>query len=488
MTTAGPDDRPELAPMIPPIGSVSQVERMFRVNWVSSVFRSPSGAPLVQAEFVARQGRGVHIVDVREPDELVGSLGHIPGSEWIPRERVRSLVDRVPDRDTPIILVSRGGERSAELAKELEQAGLRFVASLVGGMLIWKSLGFATSRGPAILERRDVLREIDRTPPVAKIPLERADVEVHLGDPHALRWMKLAALLVHGRLSCVDGRDETGVIGTPGGDAGELLLGLGALESVTGAPLGDELVAELFRRHVDTFGRFYAHTDISASNALIKSLRSDPRLDAALAGVFETLEWRKFWMEPPEQVRDVLIEHAILPAHIGCGHLRLMLTRSADYGLRPELVTAFLRTFFRTRWAGAVEVELVPLPGLHAEGAVVNVRVDDDVHPFTKIPLVSPMAGGTQLFVNHPQVASHLRGQLAAFLAQQRDLLPKQPGLADALRGAIDALAGRHLSHTLGALAAGLPVFDVTFHGQGRVTVEQAGEVPRRAEGADASH
>jgi hypothetical protein len=110
---------------------------------------------------------------------------------------------------------------------------------------------------------------------------------------------------------------------------------------------------------------------------------------------------------------------------------------------------------------------------------VVNVRLDDEVRPFTKIPLVSPMAGGTQLFVNHPQVASLLRGELVAFLAQQRDLLAVAPGFREALGAAIDRLAGRHLGHTLGTLAAGLPVFDVTFDAQGRVTVAQAGEVPR---------
>jgi hypothetical protein len=47
-----------------------------------------------------------------------------------------------------------------------------------------------------------------------------------------VRWVKMAALLLHGKSSCVDGRDDHGVIGTPGGDAGEFLLALTSIERV----------------------------------------------------------------------------------------------------------------------------------------------------------------------------------------------------------------------------------------------------------------
>ena len=63
---------------IPPIGVVSQAERMLRTNWVATLERSTGGAPLVWPEFVARQGRSVRIIDVREADEFVA-----PGAESI---------------------------------------------------------------------------------------------------------------------------------------------------------------------------------------------------------------------------------------------------------------------------------------------------------------------------------------------------------------------------------------------------------------------
>src|SRR5687767_15846500 len=111
-------------PLIPPIGAIPQQQRMFRVNWLASLERSPAGVPLHAPEFVARQGRRVRIVDVRERDELLGPLGHVPGSDWMGREHAMRLTELV-NRDDPVILVSRGGERSAHLAHALDKRGLR---------------------------------------------------------------------------------------------------------------------------------------------------------------------------------------------------------------------------------------------------------------------------------------------------------------------------------------------------------------------------
>jgi hypothetical protein len=41
-------------------------------------------------------------------------------------------------------------------------------------------------------------------------------IKTHIGDALNIQWLKMAAFLVHGRHSCVDGRDDSGVVGTPG--------------------------------------------------------------------------------------------------------------------------------------------------------------------------------------------------------------------------------------------------------------------------------
>lgn len=460
-------------PMIPPIGAMPQVERMFRINWVAGTVRSPSGIPMLPAELVARLGRSVRIIDVREPAELTGPLGHIPGCDWIPRQLAPQLNTRL-DRDAPIVLVSRGGERAGSIAKQLERDGMRFVAALEGGMVSWKNLGFGISRDPEILERKDRLRTIAPNPTEQpELTVER--IEQHVGDPQSVRFLKLAALLLHGRLSCVDGRDESGVIGTLGGDAGEFLLLLGAIERTTGKRFSLPETRALFARRLDALGRFYIHTDVTSSNALIKSFRSDRRLDQALEHVFEPLEWRQFLLSPPREVREIMLEHMLQPGHLGCGHVRLMWTNSERYGVREELTKNFIRAFLLARWDGAIDAEFVPLPGGHAERAVLRVNVADELHSFTQIPLVSPSCQGAQMFVCHPQVVAFLRRQLVGFALQQRALVPSVG--SNALLGELEGMADAQGDATLSVLAKGLPVFDVT-HAPGTWEVVQSGAIP----------
>lgn len=463
----------ELDPLIPDIGALDPSTRMLRVNWVVATVRSPSGIPMLPAEFVARQGRGVRLIDVREASELTGPLGHIPGSDWIPREQAMTLVSRL-ERDAPVVLISRGGERAGELAKAFEREGLRMVASLEGGVVSWKNLGFATSRDPEILERPDRLRSID--PPVAaEGELTAARVERHLGEAASVRFLKLAALLLHGRLSCVDGRDDSGVVGTLGGDAGEFLLLLGAIERTTGKRFTAPEVRALLMRRLDAMGRFYIHTDVGSGNLAIASMRGDRRLDAALANVSETLHWRAFMQAPPVEVRDIVMEHLVQSKHLGCGHVRMAWQNPDRYGIRAELVETFLRTYLQARWNGATEAEFVPLAGGHAEKAVLQIHVSGELQSFTPIPLVSPSCDGVQTFVCHPQVVSYLRGQLIAFALQQRALVPAIE--ADVLRATLDEMAGEQMGHTLGALAKGLPVFDAVYS-PGFWDVRDAGRVP----------
>ena len=460
--------------LIPPIGAVTPAERMFRVNWVASLLRSPSGVPLHRADYASHQGRSVRIVDVRKPEELTGPLGYIPGSDYVPMERAFEILDAL-DRDAPMIIVSRGGERASELAHALEKRGHRFVAAMMGGIVAWRDLGFVTTRDPSVLARAGQLRVIGESA-AKEGNLSRADVANHVGDVNSVKWMKLAALIVNGRVSCVDGRDDSGVIGTPGGDGGEFLLALDALERITGKPLDSKTIDTILLRRIDAFGRFYIHTDVAAANTLIRSLRTDPRFSDALASISETLQWRRFLTDPPRELHQALVEHMMVPEHLGCGHIRLMRQRPEDYGMRPSLIADFLRSFLLQRWNGMPELEIAPLAGGHAEGAVLNIKSAHGVFAFSKIPLISPAVGGAQAFVNHPDVSAFLRAQLAQWLALQTDLVTLPAGGVPALVAEIERLAAVQLGHTLGALAPGLPIYDVIFE-DGSIDVQAVGSV-----------
>jgi len=100
----------------------------------------------VQPEWVAENAARVQIVDVREPGEFVGSLGHIKGSKLLP---LGTLLERKREiaKDIPAVMVCRSGARSAQASVLLRNAGYDKVANLPGGMLRWRALGLPTEGG-----------------------------------------------------------------------------------------------------------------------------------------------------------------------------------------------------------------------------------------------------------------------------------------------------------------------------------------------------
>lgn len=453
--------------------------RLTRTNWISRLTRTESGVPIQTPSFVVEQGRVVEIVDLRDAEELTGPLGHIPGARWVPFADVERIAQILPP-SALVLLVSRTGERSAIAARLLEERGMTFVASMAGGMLAFRNAGFTTTRDESFRER--TLETLTWDPSVisagqsathsdASAPLTLETIRAHVGDQRSVRWVKMATFLVHGKISCVDGRDDHGVVGTPGGDAGEVLLALAATEQVTGRPIEKATLARILRHYIDTFGHLYLHTDTHALNRFILSMRADPRLaDELPPRETQGPGWRKFMSKPPEKLWPLLLEHLVIPDHVGCGHLRLMMQNATEYGVRATLVEAFLREYYTMRWSGAAEAEFVVLGGGHQEGAVVSVRLAEELWPFTQVPLVSPACGATQMFVAHPDVAMFLRRQIAAFMTLQRET-----GLVRTDRERVldrmTALAENQLKSTLGRLAKGLPHYVVRFEENQTFTV-----------------
>lgn len=97
---------------------------------------SAGGIPEVTVEWVAAHPSASRLVDVREPDELVGPLGHIDGVELVPLAGVTKAAQRW-DRGAPLTLVCRSGGRSGKAALELRALGFAKVASMRGGMTRW---------------------------------------------------------------------------------------------------------------------------------------------------------------------------------------------------------------------------------------------------------------------------------------------------------------------------------------------------------------
>jgi rhodanese-related sulfurtransferase len=441
--------------------------KIFDLRWSASLTRDTHDAPLIPPLFVAEQGPGVEIADIRSPEDATGVLGYIPGGSFPGVERLRQLA-RETAITSPLVIVCATGDASAKVARQLEELGVKHVAAMAGGLAGWRSVGLCTSRDPTGV--RDVIHH-SADPGAGSGPLKLERVREHIGDPRSVRWINLASMIAHGRLSCIDGRDERGVVGAPGGDGGEFLLTLAAIERATGRRLDEETATRGLLSRLDTFGDFYMHTDLHAFDALTGALQADSRVQSAVAGCTCPEEWIEFLRNPPPELRETLLEHLLDPAHIGCGHIRLMLQKSDEYGIRRELVLSFLCAFYRLWWGGSPELGLTVLPGDHEEGAVVNVRLAEEVWDLSRVPLISPACGGQQMFVNHPDVSSFLRRRTVQSFVREAGPLTVEPSREGTLQRAVDELAARQLGATVGYLAQGLPVFEVVFAKDGSFDV-----------------
>ncbi|MCX7707368.1 MAG: rhodanese-like domain-containing protein, partial [Anaerolineae bacterium] len=84
------------------------------------------------------------VIDVREPREF--RQGRVPGSRLIPLPSLLADPGQVP-RDGKVVLVCRGGRRSARAAAALIAAGIKDVAILRGGMLAWEAANLLEASG-----------------------------------------------------------------------------------------------------------------------------------------------------------------------------------------------------------------------------------------------------------------------------------------------------------------------------------------------------
>jgi sulfur dioxygenase len=100
----------------------------------------------VAPQALEEAGSDVQIVDVREPDEYTGALGHIRGATPIPLAQLAQRAVEL-NRDRPVVTVCRAGGRSAQAAIILQKAGFGQVANLAGGMLRWRANGYPVEGG-----------------------------------------------------------------------------------------------------------------------------------------------------------------------------------------------------------------------------------------------------------------------------------------------------------------------------------------------------
>jgi sulfur dioxygenase len=120
-----------------------------------SIEADPDWAPLsfsfagiweIAPQALEEKVRDVLVLDVREPAEFTGPLGHITGAKLVPLGELQTRVSEI-GRDKPVVTVCRAGSRSAQAFSLLRQAGFANVANLSGGMLRWRAEGYPVEGG-----------------------------------------------------------------------------------------------------------------------------------------------------------------------------------------------------------------------------------------------------------------------------------------------------------------------------------------------------
>lgn len=87
----------------------------------------------------------VKMIDVRQPEEYEGELGHVAGAELIPLGTLPDHLDQLP-KDQTIVFICRSGARSANATAFALMNGWTHVYNMKGGMLFWNALQLPIER------------------------------------------------------------------------------------------------------------------------------------------------------------------------------------------------------------------------------------------------------------------------------------------------------------------------------------------------------
>lgn len=301
--------------------------------------------------------------------------------------------------------------------------------------------------------------------PFVKKTFSHAEVARYLSQKGVVRWVKLGDLFAEEYDACVDGRETNPVVGNPGGDVSRLAEAVIAVGAVAGRHFNPGEILKVFDWYLSHVGRFYMHTDEHAMLHLAEFLNEGYGSVRMGGKKFHTAAEMYAYVTNPDPRQQVFLSRYLLdPRFIGCGHMKLMMTKPEQYGMSEKVLRSLSVAFFDTIWNVPEKAKLLAypmLPGDHKEGAVVNIVIhEEELTEKTMVPMVAPTDGNTSVFVNHPQVIQFMNRKVAYLLAKEGKSIIKDLDVdPDAVVTHMEHLQNEGVRQTVSALAWGLPVY-----------------------------
>jgi len=233
-------------------------------------------------------------------------------------------------------------------------------------------------------------------------PITQVELEDHLGEPTNIEW----AHVMQQFFESTDPRGQERQLGTLGGDLGEFLIVLQAIETQLGKEFSPEDVLLKFRSYLTVMSRdkFYYDIDTAAVDTL-KSFCGCPNLNIA---------------DPPDSKKSLLRNTTHLPQANGNEFFKKVLADPTTYEIRSELVNSVLDAFYTVMWKKSDplhrRIKFVLLKGIVEPKGFIMVTVPGYCNAQLLAPMISPELCAKQMGIYHGDAAVLLRTEIAGVL------------------------------------------------------------------------
>jgi hypothetical protein len=274
-------------------------------------------------------------------------------------------------------------------------------------------------------------------------PLTQVELEDHLGEPENIQWAHVPQMHFEG----IDSRGQERELGTLGGDLGEFLVVLAAVEAQTGKTFTKGEVHHQFKIYLTVMSRdkFYFSIDGEGIENLKKACGC-PQLNIA---------------DPPESKKGLLLNATHAAASHGDEFFKKALSNPELFNIRGDLINHVIDAFFNVMWLKSDplhrRIKFVLMKGPLATKGFIMVKTPGYCNAQLLAPMLSPELCGKQMGIYHGEAAVLLRTEIASIV------MIKTPEDKNAVVVKANEIAASALTAVLADHQE--PVYTVSFEG-----------------------